>query len=440
MNDDAAAEPTWLGLARGELGVAEAPAAADNARVLAYYRDAGHAQVAHDSVAWCAAFACAMLERARVRSPRTLAARGFLAWGVRLDAPRPGCLAVLWRNDPKSAEGHVGFYLDQTTDHVRLLGGNQGDSVSVAWFPSDRILGLRWPADGVPAKAADANACDIFALALRHVLTQEGGWTEDPFDPGGPTNFGITLAEFAEWRHVVLTALTLSGLKQALRDIPAQTVETIYRERYWQAGACAQLPAALAFMHFDAAVNHGTGRAARFLQTALGVAADGEIGPLTLAAAQTCDLSAVLSRYAHNRRGAYRALPQFWRFGRGWLSRVDATLTAARALAAAPTPVQQKETKPMPADNQNQSTSSEPKWWGHSMTIWGVMVTTLSSVLPVIAQGFGLDLPADLIRDLGSQTLNLLQAASGVAGVVMTILGRLRATQPLERRAISLKL
>ena len=91
-------------LARRELGVAEAPGAADNDRVLAYYSDAGHPEIAHDSVAWCAAFACAMLERSGTRSPRTLRAREFLEWGDPVETPRRGCIVVLWRGQPDGTE------------------------------------------------------------------------------------------------------------------------------------------------------------------------------------------------------------------------------------------------------------------------------------------------------------------------------------------------
>ena len=133
-------------LARRELGVAEAPGAADNDRVLAYYSDAGHPEIAHDSVAWCAAFACAMLERGGTRSPRTLRAREFLEWGDPVETPRRGCIVVLWRGQPDGAEGHVGFYAGSKGEGVLILGGNQGDKVSIAAFRQNQVLGYRWPA------------------------------------------------------------------------------------------------------------------------------------------------------------------------------------------------------------------------------------------------------------------------------------------------------
>jgi lysozyme family protein len=109
----------------------------------------------------------------------------------------------------------------------------------------------------------------------------EGGWTDDPVDPGGPTNYGITLGTYAAHIHADVTAQTFPSLKADLRAIKPETVRTIYRDRYWQPSKAQQLPPPLGLMHFDAAVNHWVGGAARLLQQALGVPVDGDIGPET---------------------------------------------------------------------------------------------------------------------------------------------------------------
>lgn len=85
----------------------------------------------------------------------------------------------------------------------------------------------------------------------------------------------------------------------------------------------------------------------------------------------------------------------------------------------------------MPTNPQSPATP-EPKWWGRSMTIWGVVVTTLSAVVPIAARACGIDLPAQLVQDLGTQITVVLQAIGGLAGIVITIAGRVRATQPLN--------
>ena len=138
-------EPLWLLLARGEMGIKEAPGSADNADVVQFYAEAGHPEVKHDSVAWCSAFCGAMLHRAGIKPSGSLMARSYLHWGQKLDAPKVGCVAVLWRGSPDADTGHVGFVTEAGGDFIKLLGGNQGDAVSIETFPRSRVLGFRWP-------------------------------------------------------------------------------------------------------------------------------------------------------------------------------------------------------------------------------------------------------------------------------------------------------
>ena len=134
-----------------------------------------------------------------------------------------------------------------------------------------------------------------------------------------------------------------------------------------------------------------------------------------------------------------------WRFGRGWLSRVDATLAQALAAAASqPIPrKQQKESPDMPAASNDLPPSSaevpSAKWWGSSMTIWGAAITALSTVLPVVGPLIGLDITSELIRQIGADIFNVAQAVGGLTGTLMTVYGRMRASAPLTRRPVSLK-
>lgn len=80
------------------------------------------------------------------------------------------------------------------------------------------------------------------------------------------------------------------------------------------------------------------------------------------------------------------------------------------------------------------------KWWASSMTIWGAVVTALSTVLPVVGPMLGFDIPPELIHQLGDQIVVLAQAAGGVAGTILTIYGRVRATTPLGRHPVKLTL
>lgn len=427
--------PAWARIAAGEIGIQETAGAASNPHVLAYYADAGHPGVAEDAIAWCAAFVGACLERAGVASTKSLLARSYLDWGQPLALARLGAIAVLSRGG-NPAFGHVGFLIGEAADRLFLLGGNQSNQVSIEAFPRARLLGLRWPADvALPAGLA-------FERALPHVLEMEGGWSDDPYDPGGPTNQGITLAVFADDRQVEVTAANIAALKDELSAIAPATVERIYRTRYWKPALCAELPAPIALMHFDAAVNHGVGTAARLLQDALGVEIDGEIGPLTLEAAAARPAAAVLDRYAEIRRDRYRGLSHFWRFGRGWLARVDQTLAAASALIRLPeTSSPSQGASPMNQTSTTQSKSeASTKWWGQSMTIWGTLITALSTVLPVLGPLTGLDITPELVRQAGDQAVLAVQAVGGLVGIVMTIYGRTRASARLERREVKLHL
>jgi uncharacterized protein (TIGR02594 family) len=439
-------QPVWLERAWRDLGVLEGDGRSNNPRVLAYYADAGHPTITSDDVAWCAAFASAVLERAGHRSTRSLLARSYLTWGDPLITPRLGTITVLSRGADSGA-GHVGFYIGETADHLILLGGNQSDSVRVSAFPRDQLLGFRWPGADTSAitptePQAPPPSLTIFDIAFAHVLDMEGGWTDDPYDPGGPTNLGITLAVYAAFKGQPLDASTTSDLTAQLRALTPQSARAIYLKRYWAPAHCFELSSGLAVMQFDTAVNHGVGNAIRFLQQSLGVDVDGEIGPETLGAASAQPQQQTLATYADLRRARYRALPHFWRFGRGWLRRVDATL--ALSLAQRELPIskttQPKETTMTATNRTNAEILPQPKWWGESLTIWGTLITALSTVLPILGPLLGLDLTPDLIKKLGADILITIQAIGGLIGTIMAILGRVRAVQPLMRRPIRISL
>ena len=437
-------QPSWMAVAWAELGQSEVSGPGANPRVVDYFRQVGHSSVGDDETAWCAAFVGACLERAGFASTRSLMARSYLEWGEPAIEPHAGSIAVLTRGTNTSL-GHVGFLVGMTDTAVYLLGGNQSDAVGVARFDRRRLLGTRMPT----ARATESVATDreTFGQALAHVLSLEGGWSDDPFDPGGPTNKGITLADYARERRVAVTADTFAGLKAELRAIPDRLVRDIYLTRYWRPARCPDLPPPLALMHFDAAVNQGVAGAARMLQEALAVDIDGEIGPITLGAALSHPLRSSIETYADIRRRRYRALAHFWRFGRGWLRRVDTT--QARASKALPPSSSAQETKPMPDPQANfpngiptdsEEDTPDTKWWGQSMTIWGALLTALSTVLPLLGPILGVNLTVDLIERLGQDLVLLVQAAGGLIGTIMTILGRMRATTLLERRPIKLRL
>src|SRR5690348_18419167 len=94
---------------------------------------------------------------------------------------------------------------------------------------------------------------------LDFIFDKEGGYSDDPLDPGGATNLGITLNELSQWRHDAVT-------KQDVKALTRQEAAAIYRANYWNVVRGDELPAGIDLMVFDAGVNIGTPRSARFLQ------------------------------------------------------------------------------------------------------------------------------------------------------------------------------
>jgi uncharacterized protein (TIGR02594 family) len=140
-------EPPWMEAAKKELGVAEIAGPESNPRIRLYYTATALGGDPEDTATpWCSAFVNFVLEQAGYKGTRRANARSWLDWGDKLEQPRHGCIAVLWRNRPESPQGHVAFY-DRERDpgSIWLLGGNQGNRVSYAHYPKRRVLEYRWP-------------------------------------------------------------------------------------------------------------------------------------------------------------------------------------------------------------------------------------------------------------------------------------------------------
>jgi lysozyme family protein len=159
-----------------------------------------------------------------------------------------------------------------------------------------------------------------FDEALRFTLGEEGGYVDDPRDRGGATNRGVTQATYDSWRGSNELAT------QDVRSISENEVRDLYRERFWDAGHCGELPPRLAAAHFDWCVNHGVGGALRTLQQTLGAVVDGLWGPATASAAANSSPAASI-RYDALRRQWYlkrvAEAPEQAGFLKGWLKRVD---------------------------------------------------------------------------------------------------------------------
>lgn len=154
-----------------------------------------------------------------------------------------------------------------------------------------------------------------FASSLAAVLVHEGGYVNDPQDPGGATNKGVTQRVYDDWRRS-------RGLApRSVRSLEQAEVEAIYRKLYWDAVRGDDLPSGIDYCVFDFAVNSGPPRAVRYLQRAVGVADDGKIGPMTLAAVKAKPACETIAAVSAARLAFLGQLPTFSRFGRGWTAR-----------------------------------------------------------------------------------------------------------------------
>ena len=161
------------------------------------------------------------------------------------------------------------------------------------------------------------------SLAL--VLKSEGGYVNNPADPGGMTNLGVTARVWEEWvGHPVD--------EKQMRSLTKVDVVPLYQRKYWNACRCSELPTGIDLCVFDTAVNSGPGRAVKLLQQCLGVPADGAIGPKTITAVNQFKDTALIhliDEYCTARQAFLISLPTFGTFGKGWTARVQRLKDAA---------------------------------------------------------------------------------------------------------------
>lgn len=170
-------------------------------------------------------------------------------------------------------------------------------------------------------------AASSYHEALRRLLAHEGGYSNHPADPGGPTNHGITLADYR--RHVRPDATAAD-----LRRMPVGTAEAIYREKYWAVLRCDELPAGIDYAVFDYGVNSGPVRAARVLRRLLGVAdATALVPDAAVAQARRREPAMLVNAICAERLAFLRQLRTWPVFGRGWKRRVAEVRRTALAMA-----------------------------------------------------------------------------------------------------------
>lgn len=170
-------------------------------------------------------------------------------------------------------------------------------------------------------------AKENFERCLEHVFKSEGGYVNHPRDPGGATNMGITHKTLAAWRGHTVT-------REDVKKMPRSEAAAIYRANYWNAVRGDELPLGVDLVAFDAAVNSGVSRGAKWVQRALDVAQDGRIGPDTIKAAKSANAQNVINRALTYRLDFLRGLKTWDAFGKGWQRRVDGVRAESLAMAA----------------------------------------------------------------------------------------------------------
>lgn len=157
---DATGEPEWLKIARRELGTAEISGNGSNPRILEYWKACDHKPPRGDETAWCSAFVNWCMSAASQGGTKQPNARSWEKYGKELATPQQGCIAVLWRGSKDGWQGHVAFYIGpgSKAGTIRLLGGNQGNSVSIAEYQASHVLSYRWPVTAANSRTYRASA------------------------------------------------------------------------------------------------------------------------------------------------------------------------------------------------------------------------------------------------------------------------------------------
>lgn len=133
-------EPKWLDIARHEIGEKEIPGSKDNPRIVEYGQ-ATSLKPTDDETPWCSDFVNWVMLKAGLPRTNSAAAISWATYGVKLDKPKYGCIAVYSR----TGGNHVAFWLSEQNGQDQLLGGNQNDQVGIELHSKSSLISYRWP-------------------------------------------------------------------------------------------------------------------------------------------------------------------------------------------------------------------------------------------------------------------------------------------------------
>ncbi|OYX74490.1 MAG: hypothetical protein B7Y95_06570 [Rhizobiales bacterium 32-66-11] len=254
-----------------------------------------------------------------------------------------------------------------------------------------------------------------FDAALARVLVHEGGYSDHPADPGGPTMQGVIQRVYDAYRTAK------AAPRRSVRLLERAELVEIYRRQYWDAVRADDLPPGIDYVVFDGAVNSGPAQSLKWLQRALGVPADGAVGAVTLAAAAACaDRAALVDEVCDRRLAMLKSLATFKVFGAGWSRRVADVRQAGRtwAQAAGDAAVLQVPVLPLdagPASAKAPASSATPlpgPQAGASAAAGGLMASAVAEAARQLAP-----------LASGSPSLSAVFTGLTLAGLVLTCLG-----------------
>jgi len=158
------------------------------------------------------------------------------------------------------------------------------------------------------------------------VIKSEGGFVNNPKDPGGMTNLGVTRSAWQGFLNRDVTEIEMRGLTP-------EAVKPFYKSLYWDRIKGDSLPSGVDYAAYDLAVNSGPHKAAQYLQEIAGAPVDGMIGPKSLEAIQSCDAKETADAICDMRLEFLKKLSTFDTFGKGWSRRVADVKAKAISMA-----------------------------------------------------------------------------------------------------------
>jgi lysozyme family protein len=172
--------------------------------------------------------------------------------------------------------------------------------------------------------------------ALKRVLAHEGGYTNHPSDPGGPTNWGITIHDARlYWKRDADAA--------DVKAMPLDVAKRIYKSKYWDAMRCDELPSGVDYVVMDFGVNSGISRSIKYLEAIAGLPQDGKPDDTLIKAVAHIPVRGLINNFCDNRMAFLKRLKTWPVFGNGWGRRVTecrgaALLMSSKKPAPEPTP------------------------------------------------------------------------------------------------------